>query len=333
LQNISNSAGSGPRILLYHRVADLPFDPQLLAVKPERFADHIDILQKHYILVSVYEMLSAVKTNRDAEKMIAITFDDGYADILHNVSPILSNANVPGIVFVTSAHLGTDREFWWDELERLLLLPGRLPETINLMIHDQLTSYELREWADYDEPSFLELCEWNVLRSDDPTPRHALYRSLHSYLRPMIPSAREKFLDELSTQLHRSRKGRESHRILTDRELQKLQSEGAVEIGGHTVNHPVLSTLPVEAQREEISEGNLVLAKILGKGVRGFSYPYGGHHDFSSETIRIVRDLGLEFACANFEDRFHAGTDPYILPRYIVRNWTADEFINWLNLR
>ncbi len=333
MENISHNSDSGPRILLYHRITELPSDPQLLTVAPGRFADHIDILRKHYRLVSVSEMLSAVKSNRDVKKMIAITFDDGYADFLHHAYPILSHANVPATIFVISANLGTEREFWWDDLERIFLLPGRLPETIHLTMRDQTISYELGDSAEYREARFLELHDWNVLRPDDPTPRHELYRFLHGHLRMMIPSDREKFFNELCTQVHLSRKGRETHRALTSEELRILTSNGVIEIGGHTVNHPVLTTLPMENQREEIYKANITLEQIVGKRIKGFSYPYGGPADFSSETITILRELGIEYACANFEERFHTGTDPYKLPRYIVRDWTADEFIHWLNLQ
>ena len=50
-----------------------------------------------------------------------VTFDDGYADNLWNAKPLLERYDVPAAVFVTTGYAGQDREFWWDELETLLL--------------------------------------------------------------------------------------------------------------------------------------------------------------------------------------------------------------------
>src|SRR5512132_675762 len=43
----------GPVVLLYHRVADPPTDPQLLSVVPEHFAEHLEFISNTYEPVSL----------------------------------------------------------------------------------------------------------------------------------------------------------------------------------------------------------------------------------------------------------------------------------------
>ncbi len=65
-------------VLLYHRVTHLQTDPQLLAVTPEHFADQMRALRQ----VSQVAPLSQIVD----ETGVAVTFDDGYADNLHEAS-------------------------------------------------------------------------------------------------------------------------------------------------------------------------------------------------------------------------------------------------------
>src|SRR3954470_15948888 len=103
-------------ILLYHRVATPTRDPQLLSVSPERFAEHLEVVRRCAEPVALAGILAQGEGPR-----AAITFDDGYADNLHEAAPLLAAAGVPATVFVVSGQVGTTDEFWWDELERVLL--------------------------------------------------------------------------------------------------------------------------------------------------------------------------------------------------------------------
>ena len=94
-------------ILLYHRVAAPETDPQLLSVSPQRLADHMRYLAHHYELVSLHELVRRRANAAADSRLVAVTFDDGYADNLLQAKPILESCQVPATVFVATAALET----------------------------------------------------------------------------------------------------------------------------------------------------------------------------------------------------------------------------------
>jgi peptidoglycan/xylan/chitin deacetylase (PgdA/CDA1 family) len=88
----------------------------------------------------------------------------------------------------------------------------------------------------------------------------------------------------------------------------------------------VLAGLPREAQREEIIGGKRDLEAALGRPVNAFAYPYGSPWDVSGQTVELVRSAGFTLACANTPAPVDRETDPYWMPRCLVRNWSGGEF-------
>jgi peptidoglycan/xylan/chitin deacetylase (PgdA/CDA1 family) len=241
---------------------------------------------------------------------VVVTFDDGYADNLWNAKPILEKYDLPATVFVTSGHIGSDREFWWDELDRLLLQGGTLPERLRLSLNG--TSYE---WE------FGELAHAGMPQHQTPP-----YRSLHQLLRPLPEAERRPVLDELLAWAGAEPVGRSTYRALSPDELFRLAEGNLVEVGAHTVSHPVLSALPATAQLAEVQESKARLEEILGRPVISFAYPYGTRSDYTSETVAVVREAGFACACSNFSGVVRRRTDRFQLPRVIVRDWDGTEF-------
>ena len=84
----------GPKILLYHRVAELSSDPQLLAVSPARFAEQLSVLRDGWQVLPLGDLVQAVLAHKASRRMVAITFDDGYADNLYQARPLLARGSL-----------------------------------------------------------------------------------------------------------------------------------------------------------------------------------------------------------------------------------------------
>src|SRR5262249_14434620 len=108
-------------ILLYHRVAHSLSDPCLLCVRPNYFAKHLAVLRRHYDTIPLNEVAGTARTRYRGRRGVVLTFDDGYADNFDNARPPLERHDIPATVFVATGQVGSDQEFWWDELERLVL--------------------------------------------------------------------------------------------------------------------------------------------------------------------------------------------------------------------
>jgi peptidoglycan/xylan/chitin deacetylase (PgdA/CDA1 family) len=312
-------------ILAYHRVASLSTDPQLLAVSPNRFDEQMAALRQAFAPVSLAE---AVASHRHGEPSsgVVLTFDDGYSDNLHKALPILERHEFPATVFVTSGYVGETREFWWDELERILLVRPVLPDTLRLRIADRDLSWDLAESARTAPLAH----SWNLNDRDDPTPRHTVYRSLCGRLRKLAVTERECVLDDLRQWAAVTSEGRTSHRALTDTELRQLSKSDLVEIGAHTVEHPALAVLSSSDQATEVETSKRYLENAIGTKVAYFSYPFGRGRPprmtYNRETVKLVERAGYLAACS-LKPALRRHTSLYELPRLIVQDWDGDELI------
>ena len=123
---------------MYHRIGDPGCDPWRLAVRPERFAEHLDILKSQRATHGSRRLAQELGEGTLKPGAVAVTFDDdGYANNLYEAKPLLEHHEVPATVFVTSGMVGREREFWWDELEAILLAPRELPQALRLEIGGQ----------------------------------------------------------------------------------------------------------------------------------------------------------------------------------------------------
>jgi len=314
-------------ILMYHRVTDLTNDPHLLAVTPLHFAEHMELIRKHCIPMRLPQLVEALRDGKVPNRAVVITFDDGYADNLHQAKPLLERYEIPATVFVTAGQVGSQREFWWDEVDRLLLQPGTLPAKLRLHINGSTYEWELGEAGTYTERNYRRDRDWYVERQDEPSPRQRLFRWLCDRLRSLPDQERWKILDDLLASARAEPTARPTHRTLTRDELILLREGGLMEVGAHTMTHPVLAALPAAEQRTEIQESKVLLRGILGRPVTSFAFPHGSS---TPEAVALLREEGFGCACSSDPDAVWRGANLFQLPRLGVRDWDRETFARWL---
>ncbi len=327
-RRVRNRFAPGGLILMYHRVTDIKSDPWELCVSPSHFAEHLQVLQKLGSVVRLQQLNQTLKNNLRPHRQIVITFDDGYTDNLYNAKPLLEQYEIPATIFLTTGYMQQERELWWDELERILLQPGTLPEVLSLNINGNSHQWKLGATANYNGESYQRDRHLSVLEQDKPNSRHSLYYSLYQLLYPLSAQERSHLIDQLRLSAGIETVLRPTHRMMTLKEISSLQPGNIIEIGGHTVTHPFLSTISATEQQKEIQQNKAQLEEIFGHPIQSFAYPHG---NYNSETSEIVRQAGFTCACTTHANTVGKNSDRFQLPRFAVGNWDGEEFAKRLS--
>ena len=310
-------------ILAYHRVVALKDDPQLLAVTPENFKEQLEVLNREFIPKS---LVAISNSKRQAQPFVALTFDDGYADNYQFAKPMLETANVPATFFVAGAFINGDREFYWDELEQLLLNPAMGQGRLIVRLPSNTLEWNLDEWNDsYDALG------WNVTHSNRPSARHEAYVTLCSMLKHQPDAIRQSVLDQIAEFAGITRHVREQNRSMQPQELAILGQSPLFEVGAHTVTHPSVPTLSSIEMKKELIGSKVHLEKITGRAVVSFAFPYGERSDFNAVAVNAVQAAGFRQCCINCPGLLVRRTSRMMLPRFIVRNWNGEEFSRHLH--
>jgi peptidoglycan/xylan/chitin deacetylase (PgdA/CDA1 family) len=130
LSNPGRPRGAVP-ILCYHAIGDALPDKELpFAFSIATFASHLDEIAARGLRTITISELADVRSSGRSDSLddtVALTFDDGYADLLATVAPMLAERSMVATAFLTTSYLdgrtaGTDGfERWlsWDEAAAL----------------------------------------------------------------------------------------------------------------------------------------------------------------------------------------------------------------------
>jgi peptidoglycan/xylan/chitin deacetylase (PgdA/CDA1 family) len=302
---------------MYHRIAELDCDPWGLAVSPSHFSEHLEILRRHST-ISMPDLIQALASGVIPHRPVVITFDDGYADNVETAQPLLEQYAVPATVYLTTGAIGSEREFWWDELQRVLLERHDLPVELDLRGYRR----ELASDATYRDSAHARHRSWRAW-DEPPTARHTMYAELWQRLYRLPNAEKRAFLDELLAWAELEPCVRSTHRLISVDEAMQLGRSALIEVGAHTVTHPALPMLPMASQAEEIQQSRRLLEDLLHRDINCFAYPHGDHQP---DTVAAVRASGFTSACTTAAGVVSAQSDWLTLPRVQVLDWTGEEF-------
>ena len=186
-----------------------------------------------------------------------------------------------------SAALESEDEFSWDELERLVLAPSSVPDTLVVWIRG-----------------------WGALVGDRGGPGSRRTGSCGNCSDRCRTARGGAVLADLCAWSGQPPEGRRTHRTLSAEQTGALARTGVVEVGAHTVTHPRLASLHEHEQRSELAAADQALEEVLGAPVTQFSFPFGGAADYSPATVALTQKVGFDVTCTQpgFRGRASART-------------------------
>jgi peptidoglycan/xylan/chitin deacetylase (PgdA/CDA1 family) len=291
-------AWRGVLVLAYHRIGDhrgSPYDPNLFSATPEAFARQLDLLAEHAEIVPP----SAVAGLAGARgRHVAITFDDGYRDNHEHALPALEARGLPAAFFVPTGFVDAPRVAWWDEIA---WMAG----------HATADAVPAGPWLDAP-----------VALGDAP----AAAERLTARFKELPAADTDAYLEFLAAATGAGRAPAEGGAELwmTWDQVRDLHRRG-MEVGGHTVDHPVLARLEPEGQRTQVDGCLGRLNDELGEPVTLFSYPVGTDGAYDDESRRCLDRAGVHTAFALAGGYVRRGAvDPLALPRTSIHHTMSD---------
>jgi peptidoglycan/xylan/chitin deacetylase (PgdA/CDA1 family) len=104
--------------------------------------------------------------------------------------------------------------------------------------------------------------------------------------------------------------------MMTSGQVRAMRRAG-MQIGAHTVSHPILAKLSEHEARDEIQRGKHHLEDLLDEPITLFAYPNGKPgEDYAAQSVEIVKDLGFEAAVSTAWGASSAQTDHFQIPRF-----------------
>jgi peptidoglycan/xylan/chitin deacetylase (PgdA/CDA1 family) len=298
--SLLSPSGSDSRlsILIYHRV--LPQRDSLFSDEPdvEAFEAQMALLKASFNIIHLREAIRGLRQGRLPARPACITFDDGYADNARIALPILQKHNIPATFFISTGFLDGGR-MWNDTV-------------IELVRRTNLRTVDL---------SPIGLGRVDIGTTDQR--RHATF-ALLGKLKYLPMEIRTAQIDQMCGLMSVS--DLPTDLMMNTAQVRELSNAG-MEIGAHTVNHPILARLDWKDAYSEIANGKEALESLIRAPVQVFAYPNGKpNQDYLSDHVNLVKRLGFEGAVSTAWGAARHGDDVYQLPRFTPWDRTSLKF-------
>lgn len=284
-------------VLAFHHVR--PWRPaafapnRFLEIEPSFLEAILDALQAEGFEVIALDALPG-RLASGGKPFAALTFDDGYRDVIEYAWPILRRRGVPWAMFVTEAFACGRGRLWWRELELAVARLNGIPSVVS------------------------GSCDW--IESEGPAAKARAYAQLYAE----ITQADEATLLRRTARLVRAA-GIELDKIVPCLcadwdELRELANDPAVTFGSHTLSHAILAKCDEAKARSEIARSLHVISRRLGRPIAHIAYPHGGPRQVGPREFALAAASGYAtgFTTRPGHVRARHGSGLTALPRISV---------------
>ncbi len=254
-------------VLIFHRVLSEP-DPLFPdEMHGRRFDAVCGWLASWFNLLPLDQAVAGLKTGTLPARAACITFDDGYADNHAVAMPILQRHGLTATFFIATGFLDGGR--MWNDTIIETIRGSKMP--------------------------LLDLSSLGLGRHaiDTLGERQAAIAALIGQIKYLPVPERI----SVTEQIARLARAQLPGDLMMGSQQVKAMRHAGMQIGAHTVSHPILARLADEPARQEILGSKNFLEQLLGERVGLFAYPNGKPgEDYTAQSVAVVRDLGFDAA-------------------------------------
>ena len=238
-----------------------------------------ELLKQNYSMVSAADLENYYYNAGYLKNTCHITLDDGDISFYNNTLPLVKKHNIPVSIYVSPLMAKEKKNFWFQEIRGYN--EEKLIEAIKKVI-----GTKDEEIQPFSPKAYLKSLKLEVIREII-----SLYQK-ETNTPPKPPMN------------------------MTINQLKEVNSCGLVEIGAHTLNHPILANEDDGTAENEIIKSIDNLADILNSEIKYFAYPNGRHGlDFGEREINILRNKGIKLAFSTNRKKMSLTNNPLSIPR------------------
>jgi peptidoglycan/xylan/chitin deacetylase (PgdA/CDA1 family) len=281
-------------VLIFHRVLGEP-DPLFPdEVDAARFDEVLSWVKAWFNVLPLDEAARRLQEGSLPARAAALSFDDGYADNHDVALPLLRKHGLPCSFFIATGFLDGGR-MWNDTL-------------VEAVRRCTLPELDLRGLKD---------------RNGQDLGRHPMSDMAHrrGVVVPLIERVKylppEPRLACVNAIAQRAEVTPPDDMMMSSKQVRALRAAG-MQIGAHTVSHPILAKLDPKQAADEISDSRNALEVLLGEKIGLFAYPNGkpGSDYLPEVHPAIVRELGFHAAVSTRWAAARRGDDVFQIPRF-----------------
>jgi peptidoglycan/xylan/chitin deacetylase (PgdA/CDA1 family) len=285
------------RVLMYHNFCGPnATDPDALNV--EGIRRQFEYLRRHFQVVPLLDLAERLASGRKFDRCsVALTIDDGRRSCYEFLFPLMKEFNFPATFFVVSSFIRGEDWIWTDKV---------------LWLSEQ--SRPPNELA--------------------PGKLDGVFRSLNR----MRPEERNARIEAMASSLNKSggvtipKSAPAKYSPCSWSELREMADSRLMEIGSHTVTHPILSSVTDEESFEELTRSRAQIEQGVDRSVRSFCFPNGMPGDFRPSQVRQVADAGYDCSVIAQFGMVGNSSDRYQLPRIgMARKRSAEQIAKYLD--
>jgi len=264
-------------------------------ISPGLLRRYFDYLKKHrYRVVPLANYIKALLNHEDTYKTVVFSVDDGYRDFYLNAFPVFREFGYPATIFITSDFIEKKLFFWWDTIEYAINSTSAKEIDLQFMGRGRAPIVDANQ-------------------------KNEIIGVVTRHCKTLINKDKLNLVKGLVVQLKVdiSNQPGGKYEPLSWNEIKLMQQHG-IDFHPHTKTHPIISSVPVAEQKEEVTVSKKVIEEKTGATADIFCYPNGQWGDFTEETIMELKAAGYIAAVMGVDgfDNTKSDTDMFRIKRF-----------------